>query len=328
MNALADERYSVDEPYFVKPHTLRLKSKMSFVSSATRGNVEKQRADKLPESVDPTPEEIASLSMIERISFRIVHRMNRGRAKRFGTWCQKTVGAGWIHLATYNILRVHGLENFARTSAERPILLVANHRSFFDMYAVSTVLLRHTRSQKKLFFPVRGRFFYESLFGLFVNFIMGWWSMYPPFFATNEKRLFDKYSLRRLVQLCKDGTGNIVGFHPEGTRNRASDPYSYLPAQPGVGRLIKEAAPQVVPVFIAGLDNNLVRQIARNWTKSELIRVHFGAPLDLTSFLAKRGGLRTYKEIADEVMKQIAQLGEHDRAMYGSKPNTEPYRIA
>src|SRR6185369_2176818 len=75
-----------------------------------------------------------------------------------------------------------GLEHVEAASRDRPLLLVANHRSFFDMYAVSTVLFRNTRWRKQLFFPVRGRFFYQSPLGLLVNLIMGWWPMYPPFF--------------------------------------------------------------------------------------------------------------------------------------------------
>jgi 1-acyl-sn-glycerol-3-phosphate acyltransferase len=85
--------------------------------------------------------------------------MNQGAWKRFWTWCQSTMGAGWIHLSTYNIMNVYGLEHVEAASRERPLLLVANHRSFFDMYAVSTVLFRETSWRKQLFFPVRGRFF-------------------------------------------------------------------------------------------------------------------------------------------------------------------------
>lgn len=289
------------------------------MSSAARESPDssEQRNDyHLAVTSDPTAEEIAVLSWMERISFRFVHRMNQGNWKRFWTWCQRVFGAGWIHLATYNLIRVYGLEHIEAVSHERPILLVANHRSFFDMYTVSTVLFRRTRWPKKLFFPVRGRFFYESPLGLLVNMVMGWWSMYPPIFAANEKRLFDKYSVRRLAELCRTGAGNVIGFHPEGTRNRSSDPYSYLRAQPGVGKLIKDAAPQVIPVFIAGLGNNLPRQILGNWTGGEAVRVHFGAPLELSAYLSKKDHVRTYKEISDFVMSKIAELGEADRALF------------
>lgn len=273
--------------------------------------------------MDPTHEELAVLSSMERVAFRVAHRMNRGRWKRLWTWCQKMVGAGWIRLATYNLMRVYGLEHVEAASRERPLLLVANHRSFFDMYTVSTVLFYQTTWRKALFFPVRGRFFYESPLGMLVNFLMGWWSMYPPIFAVNEKRLFDKYSIRRLAGLCQSGAGNVIGFHPEGTRNLSSDPYSYLRAQPGIGKLIKDAAPQVVPVFIAGLGNNLPRQVLGNWRGGEPVRVRFGAQLDLSPFLSKKDHVRTYKEIADFVMQKIAELGEEDRAEYAAPAKLE-----
>ena len=273
-----------------------------------------------PLSLEPTTEELSVLSSFERLSFRLVRRMNVGKWKQFWTWCQKTLGAGWIHLSTYNIMNVYGLENVEAASHDRPLLLVANHRSFFDMYTVSTVLFRKTKWRKQLFFPVRGRFFYQSPLGLFVNLVMGWWSMYPPFFATGdrpvpEKRTFDKYSFRVLTELARVGPGNVIGFHPEGTRNKSDDPYSFLPAQPGVGKLILAARPQVIPVFITGLCNDLPRQIARNWNREDVIRIYFGEMLDLSPYLEKADRLRTHKEIADAVVAKIAELGEKDRVL-------------
>jgi len=272
------------------------------------------------QSLEPTPEEFAVLSRFERCAVRFVRRMNQGNWKRFWTWCQKIFGAGWIHLSTYNLMQVYGLENIAAASRDRPILLAANHRSFFDMYTVSTVLFRNTSWRKQLFFPVRGRFFYDSLLGLFVNLVMGWWSMYPPFFASGdkpllEKRAFDKHSFRVLTEICRNGAGNVIGFHPEGTRNKGPDPYSYLPAQPGIGKLIKDAAPQVIPVFIAGLGNDLPKQVLGNWRGGKKIRIHFGPQLDLSSYLSKKDHVRTYKEISEFVMSKIAELGEADRQM-------------
>lgn len=270
--------------------------------------------------LQPTSEELEVLSSFERFAFRLTQRMNSGGWKRFWTLCQRTLGAGWIYLSTYNIMNVYGLEHIEAASHDRPILLVANHRSFFDMYAVSTELFRRTTFRKQLFFPVRARFFYQSPIGVFVNLVMGWFSMYPAFFATGdhpipEKRVFDKYSFRLLVELARNGAGNIIGFHPEGTRNKGEDPYSFLRAQPGVGKLILEAHPQVIPVFIAGLCNSLPRQIARNWNREDVIRIHFGPMMDLTEELKKPDRLRTHKEIADLVMSKIGELAEQDRAM-------------
>jgi 1-acyl-sn-glycerol-3-phosphate acyltransferase len=190
------------------------------------------------------------------------------------------------------------------------------------MYVVSSVIFRRTSRPVKLFFPVRAKFFYENPLGWFVNFVMGWFSMYPPFFreaGDASKREFDKFSMQRLVELCSHGKGNIIGFHPEGQRNLAGGPYDMLPAQPGIGKVIYAARPQVIPVFIAGLGNDLPKQIVGNWTGGEKVRIWFGEPLDLTAFYKKSDRMRTHKEIADFLMSKIAELGENDRRKLGKQ---------
>ncbi len=82
-----------------------------------------------------------------------------------------------------------------------------------------------------------------------------------------------------------------------------------------MGRLIREAHPQVVPIFIAGLGNNLPRQVLGNWRGGEPVRVRFGPVLDLSHFDGRRDSVRTYKEMADFVMTKIAELGESDREL-------------
>ncbi len=264
----------------------------------------------------PTREEISILSTTERTGFWLTHRMNLGVWKRFWTFCQRHIGSLWIYLATYNLMNVFWIENVEGTDPERPLLLVANHRSFFDLYTVSSVLFRRTRRPIHLFFPVRARFFYDNPLGWFVNFVMGWFSMYPPFFREEKdakKREFDKFSVRRLIQICSNGRGHIIGFHPEGKRNLAGGPYDFLPAQPGIGKVIYAARPQVVPVFVAGLGNDLPRQVLGNWTGGEKVRIWFGEPIDLSEYYKKSDRLRTHKEIADHLMIKIAELGEKDR---------------
>lgn len=278
------------------------------------------------EAMEPTSEEISVLGITEKIGFRLTHKMNQGAWKRFWTFCQRHIGSLWIYLATYNLMNVFGIENIEQTDTEKPVLLVANHRSFFDMYTVSSVLFRRTKRPITLFFPVRARFFYSSPVGWLVNLIMGWWAMYPPFFREAkeaEKREFDKFSMRRLVQLATEGRGHIIGFHPEGKRNLNENPYEFLPAQPGVGAVIMKSRPQVVPVFIAGLGNNLPKQILGNWTGGEKVRIWFGAPIDLSAFYEKSDRLRTHKEIADFLMSKIGELGEKDKAFLSAFSNTK-----
>lgn len=272
----------------------------------------------------PTAEELSILSFTEKIGYQLTDRMNRGAWKSLWTFCQRHVGSLWIYLATYNLMNVEGLENFKRTDVEKPLLLVANHRSFFDMYTVSSVLFRRTNRPMKLFFPVRGKFFYDSPVGWFVNLVMGWFSMFPPFFREareEKKREFDKFSMRRLIDICSQGKAHVIGFHPEGKRNLSDDPYELLPAQTGVGKIIMASRPQVVPVFIAGLGNDLPKQILGNWRGGEPVRIRFGAPVELTEFYEKRDSLRTHKEIADFLMAKIGELGAQDKSRYGKIEN-------
>jgi 1-acyl-sn-glycerol-3-phosphate acyltransferase len=269
----------------------------------------------------PTEEELSVLDPTEKLGFRLVRRMNMGSWKRFWTFCQRHIGSLWIYIATYNLMNVFGIENFEKASAERPVVLVANHRSFFDMYTVSSVLFRGTNRPITLFFPVRAKFFYDSPIGWFVNLIMGWWAMYPPFFREQgevEKRAFDKFSVRELIRICTSGRGHVIGFHPEGKRNLGVDPYGFLPAQPGIGKVLYDSHAQVVPVFIAGLGNNLGKQVLGNWTGGEKVRIWFGEPLDVSGYYGKRDSLRTHKEIADFLMTKISELGEQDRATFAA----------
>ena len=264
----------------------------------------------------PTHEEISVLDTVESIAFRLVRRMNTGAWKKFWTICQRHIGSLWIYLATYNLMNVFGIENVENTNPDRPLVLVANHRSFFDMYTVSSVVFRRTSRPVYLYFPVRAKFFYDNPVGWFVNLVMGWWAMYPPFFRETKearKRAFDKFSVRELVRLCTVGRGHVIGFHPEGKRNLDPDPYKFLPAQPGIGKVVYDARPQVVPVFIGGLINDLPRQVLGNWTGGEKVRIWFGEPVDLSEFYEKRDSIRTHKEIADFLMTRIADLGERDR---------------
>jgi 1-acyl-sn-glycerol-3-phosphate acyltransferase len=124
--------------------------------------------------------QLDSLTPFERTAFRLVRRMNQGRWKRFWCWCGRQIGARWIDAFVGSRLEVFGLERVAGARRDRPLLLAANHRSFFDMYVVTSLLFRRTTGWRDIYFPVRGRFFYQSPLGVLVNFLGSWWAMYPP----------------------------------------------------------------------------------------------------------------------------------------------------
>jgi len=266
---------------------------------------------------------MAPLAGLERFAFRLAWRMNQGLPKAVWGWYQRVIPSRLIFWVVRKRLRLYGVTNAAAASLDRPVLLVANHRSFFDMYVVSSALLRTTPGERHFFFPVRGRFFYTSPLAPLLNAFAGW-SMFPPIFHEGSKRAFNHYSVRLLAALCRAGHGHVIGIHPEGARNLGPDPYSYLRAQSGVGRLIHDAAPQVIPVFIVGLGNDLLKELAAVWRGGESIRIHFGEQIDPALLSGKESNARTYREITDLVMRRIAELGERDRAMYGSRTPGAP----
>jgi 1-acyl-sn-glycerol-3-phosphate acyltransferase len=265
-----------------------------------------------------SPPPLEGLAPFERFAVRLVARMNRGNWQRTWFWCQREIGARWIGLVLGPSLRVHGLQHVTATSRERPLLLVSNHRSFFDLYAVMSTLFRRTPGWRATCFPVRGRYYYQTVGGLCLNAVAAWWSMYPPFFHQPGRRRFDQWSLAHLIDLCREGPGRLIGYHPEGTRNKGEDPYALLPPQPGVGRLIHEARPQVMPVFITGLSNNLPEMISRRWRGGERVRIRFGPAVAYEEFLSLPATTSSYRTIAEFVMTRIAELAAEDRAEYSS----------
>lgn len=243
--------------------------------------------------------------------------MNTGGWRRFWFVLQREVGARWIGYLTGPLLEVHGLEHVRTASRDRPVLLAANHRTLFDLYVIMSVLFLRLPGWRAINFPVRGRYFYQRPGGVLLNAFGAWWSMYPPFFHQPKKRRFDQWALSELADLCRHGPGQLVGFHPEGTRNRNPDPYSFLPAQPGIGRLIFEARPRVIPVFIGGLSNSFTDILHRRLRGGEAIRIWFGPEFDPSSYLEQRPSAGAYRLLAEAVMEEIRRLGEADRAKMG-----------
>lgn len=262
--------------------------------------------------MEPSPP-LEALTPFERFAVRLVARMNRGRWQRVWFWGQREIGARWIAVALGPLLEVHGLEHVAATSRERPVILVANHRSFFDLYVVMSTLFRRLPGWRATCFPVRGRYYYQTLGGVALNGLAAWWSMYPPFFHTPRHRRFDQWALSHLIELCREGPGRLIGFHPEGTRNKNADPWSYLPPQPGIGRLMLEARPQVVPVFIGGLSNSLPEIVGRRFHGGPQVRLRFGPALDYRSLLDLPATTASYRQLAGLAMAGVARLGEEDR---------------
>ena len=267
----------------------------------------------------PRPDLVAlgrrRLSFVERLQIRwIRNSFEPGWLDRLLRSGQRTVGQGWIHHCTKHLRRVHGLENLPALDGPESILVVANHRSFFDLYVVTATLVRGGL-RKRIVFPVRSNFFYDSIAGWFVNGIMSFFAMYPPIFRDRRKAMLNPAALSELGWLLRRG-GVFAGLHPEGTRKRDDDPYTFLPAQPGVGKVIYESRVTVVPVFVNGLLNDLPLQVRGNFNrKGPPIHVVFGKPVEYADLAAEKPRPTLYKKCADRFMTEVGKLMETEKEL-------------
>jgi 1-acyl-sn-glycerol-3-phosphate acyltransferase len=268
----------------------------------------------IPPEENPEPP-LERLTLFERNTFRamdLLHRRAKPLTERWLRW----VSAGWMTLGSRNMMIPIGLERLKGLTFDDGILLVSNHRSFFDLYMLALLLHRHTPLRQPVLCPVRADFFYKSWPGLAVNLLVGGGRMFPPFFREQTKQDFNKWALQRVVDELKKGQV-LVGFHPEGTRNKNPDPYTPLPAQPGVGKLVMDTWPIIVPAFINGLSNDIVADVVGNFRGTKRVVAVFGEPVDLTPFKQMSNRLASHKRIADALLKIIYDLAEEERAWRG-----------
>jgi 1-acyl-sn-glycerol-3-phosphate acyltransferase len=277
--------------------------------------------------IRPTREQLAVLDTTERISFRVAE-FAADRLAAPAEWWNRLFMGGTIWACGGRRLHVHGLEHLAKFDRTSTVLLVANHRSFFDFFVISAVLFWKSPLSKRIFFPVRSTFFYDHPLGTLVNATMSGLRMYPPILREREKAAFNKWSLARCVEAL-DTPGTVMGIHPEGTRGKGPDPYELLPAQPGVGKVALEAKrAHVVPVFVLGMSNSLGREFAWNWGSPEQhpIHVSFGRAIDLSDLRAHGSRPAIAKRAADRCVAAIAELGRAQRATLEGAPKAETRR--
>ncbi|MFL5309261.1 MAG: lysophospholipid acyltransferase family protein, partial [Myxococcales bacterium] len=137
-------------------------------------------------------------------------------------------------------------------------------------------------------------------------------SMFPPFFRKPRSKAFNRYSLSLVLEKLRR-TRNLVGFHPEGTRNKGNDPYQLLPAQPGAGEVALKSRPVVVvPAFVTGLSNKLGHEIAANLRARDPIVAVFGEPIDLSAFPGATR-LAHHKKCADLFRERISALMNEEK---------------
>jgi 1-acyl-sn-glycerol-3-phosphate acyltransferase len=264
--------------------------------------------------------ELPELSRFERAALALTRFTNeRTRVKRFTNAFHDSITRPWVMLTIGRRVFVDGIERLTELAPDRGVLLCSNHRSFFDMYVAMLAL--YTRGcpwLRRSYFPVRSNFFYERPAGVLINYLVGAGAMYPPIFRDRSKAAYNDDALDRLERFLA-APDVIVGMHPEGTRNKGEDPYTLLPAQPGVGQIALRAKPIVVPLFVNGIGNDFVDDVVRtqraaSWRSHPVILV-YGEPIDYADLQAKKPRLALYKQMSDRILHHVSALGERERGL-------------
>lgn len=255
------------------------------------------------------------LSLVERINIALVRATFTFRPLNWlAGLLQRGPGAGWVDYCTRRLRHVHGLDRLPPTEDLGNFILVSNHRSYFDLFVITMVLFRAGLRQRMLF-PVRSNFFYDHPLGFLVNGVMSFWSMYPPIFRERKKLILNHTAMGEAIWILQRSQVSI-GIHPEGTRGQGDDPYTLLPAQAGVGRVIHQTKKTVIPVFINGLINKLPRQVKSNFDGTgQEVHIVFGAPIDFGELLDAPANAKTFRQLAEATTNAIATLGREEREL-------------
>ncbi len=264
--------------------------------------------------------EDAPLSRIEKLALKLGELSNEDpRGKWLQTRFLRGISYVWVRAAISNRMFVEGLEDLMAMRPETGVMFASNHRSFFDQYCMLLACyMGPVAWSKHLFFPVRSNFFYDKPAGMLINAAIAGGAMYPPIFRDAERRKLNDEALDKMVEILRQ-PGNVLGMHPEGTRGKGDDPYTFLPAQPGVGKLALLAKPVVIPTFILGLGNNIVEDVRLNFTKEartkHAVITVFGDPVDYSDLAAEKPRPTLYKKTADRFMAEVKKLSEREKQL-------------
>jgi len=269
--------------------------------------------------------DLTYLKKIERFNFTVTHRLNSSPLFRkiLSAICA-TFGKAWVEFFTHGAVVEHGFENFEKIDPNRAVLLIANHRSFYDQFVIAGRLFKLYGRHHNIYFPVRANYFYDRLDGLLVNLLVAYGVMYPPFVRDRKRLRWNKEATEILINLLKNPE-NMVGFHPEGTRNQGPDPYEFLPAKPGCGEMIYRTNPNVVPVFLQGFPQKVTHMLRSSpCTKNPrppYVHMVMGEPIDFSEELAMEANNKTFLTIAKKAMHHIELLSKMERQIREKQKN-------
>jgi long-chain acyl-CoA synthetase len=165
-------------------------------------------------------------------------------------------------------LRVEGREH---VPASGPVILVANHTSYFDAFILATALPAVTARQV----------FYMGFEWFFRHPILAWWARGVRVIPVD----MDSYLIRALQASARVlREGKVLCLFPEGERSASG---GLRPFRKGTGILVRELRVPVLPAAIWGAFEAWPR--GRTLPRIHPLRVRFGPPITAEELLSGEG---------------------------------------
>jgi len=168
-----------------------------------------------------------------------------------------------------------------------PVILAANHQSYFDPPLAGSV------SDRAIYFLARRT--------LLNGAVLGWLLPKLNVVPVDSEGGKDRTALKALIRILRAGEGTLV--FPEGQRTVDGN---LQPAQPGLGLVIARTLAPVVPMRIFGAYE--AWPIHEKWPRPGRITIVVGEPIYFTQQDVEAGGKELYQRLSQRVMDAIATL--------------------
>lgn len=196
-----------------------------------------------------------------------------------------------IYASFLNDFRTRGADNIPEHGG---VLLTANHISAYETIFLPWAVVRRF-PMRMLWAPAKEELFHNP----FQRWLYGSWGAFPV------KRGRDVRAGKVLNDLLSD---QRVMLYPEGTRHKDG---RLGKGNRGVGKLIYDVRPAVVPTALIGLNRWKFPGFGQKGM------VVFGKPLDFSDLFQREDCKETHQLIVDRVMDAIESLLREENAYVG-----------
>lgn len=198
-----------------------------------------------------------------------------------------------FYASLLNRFVTRGTENIPASGG---VLLASNHISAYETIFLPWAVIRQHPFQM-LWAPAKEELFEKT----FQRVLYSSWGAFPV------RRKRDVKANRTINSLLQD---QKVMLFPEGTRHKDG---KLGPGNRGVGKIIYDTRPTVIPTALIGLNNWKFPGLGQSATAV------FGAPLDFSDLYTLEDNKETHHLIVGRVMQAIAGLLKEEGAYVGQE---------